>query len=294
MPYTADINRSRPGAFLFLIDQSGSMDEVLEVTGSPRRLEQPEVIDGIRYTHSADGITKAECVADLINKTIGDLVTQCTRHDGCRHYFDVGVIGYRSRHVGSALRGPLSERLLQPLPMFEERTLRIEERQTRGGKGPVERFPVWIEDEAEGDTPMCRALEMAADAVAAWCSRNPLSHPPIVINVTDGQSSDGDPEIPAARLRHIGTEDGATLLFNLFLEPSKADPILYPTREQDLPDKHARTLFRMSSPFPDKMRLFARERGCKIAPGARMFGYKAGVAALIKCFELATRAAQVR
>ena len=29
MPYTADISRAKPGCFLFLIDQSGSMEEGL-------------------------------------------------------------------------------------------------------------------------------------------------------------------------------------------------------------------------------------------------------------------------
>lgn len=292
MPYTAEVNRARPGAILFLVDQSGSMDEVMQVRGKPVKLESPEVIDGVRYTHSADGVTKAECVADLINRTIFDIVSHCTRHDGCRHYFDVGVVGYTGRLANSALRGMLGERVLQPLPLFEQGTLRIEDRKPRRGKGPDERFPVWIEAEASGDTPMCRGLELATDAVAAWCRQHPRSHPPVVVNITDGQSTDGDPEGPAMKLRQTGTEDGATLLFNLFLEPGETDPILYPAREQDLPDKHARALFRMSSEFPEKMRVYARERGWEIVPGARMFGYKAGVAALVKCFELATRAAQ--
>jgi hypothetical protein len=294
MPYTAPVNRQTPGAILFLIDQSGSMDEILQPRGTPTRLDEPQTVDGITYTHTVDGVTKAECLADAVNRAIFDLVTHCTRHDGCRHYFDVGVIGYRSRRVGSCLRAGLSERVLQPLPLFEHHTLRVEERAPRRKGGTAEVLPIWIEPQAEGDTPMCRALELAADALAQWCEQHPTSHPPIVINVTDGQSSDGDPEGPCEHIKRIGTNDGACLIFNLFLEPGRQDPILFPVREQDLPTPHARSMFRMSSAFPDTMRLQAAERGHPIPEGGRMFGYKAGIVTLLKCFDMATRAAQLR
>jgi Mg-chelatase subunit ChlD len=56
--YTADISRSNPSAFLFVIDQSGSMDERLETEQS-----------------------KAQFVADVLNKTLYQLVIRCTRAD---------------------------------------------------------------------------------------------------------------------------------------------------------------------------------------------------------------------
>jgi hypothetical protein len=294
MPYTAEINRSQPGCYLFLVDQSASMDEVLETEGEPERLDTPIEVDGMTYTHSVGGISKADCVADVINRTIYELIMQCMRHDGCRHYFDVGVIGYNSKRVGSALGGDLGERLLQPLPLLEQYPLRIEERTPRHRRGAPEKVPVWVETENEGETPMCRALELATDAVKGWCAAQPRSHPPIVINITDGQSSDGDPEGPARALRAVSTNDGGTLLFNLLFEPSEADPILFPHREQDLPSRNGRTLFRMSSEFPEKMRFFARERGHDLHPQARMVGYKAGMQTLVRCFEIATRASQLR
>jgi hypothetical protein len=75
MPYTAEISRANPSAFLFIIDQSGSMDERMDT-------EQ----------------TKAQFVADVLNKTLYQLVIRCTRADGLRHevrnYFDLGVIAY--------------------------------------------------------------------------------------------------------------------------------------------------------------------------------------------------------
>jgi len=71
MPYSAEISRDHPAAFLFVIDQSGSMDE------------RPE-----------GGRMKSEFVADVLNKTVYTLVTNCSKADGVRNYFDIGVIGY--------------------------------------------------------------------------------------------------------------------------------------------------------------------------------------------------------
>jgi hypothetical protein len=82
MTYSAEISRDNPTAIVFLIDQSGSMDEKM-VTGK----------------------SKADFVADVLNKTIYTLVTNCTKSDGVRNYFDIGVIGYGGLGVGPGLGG---------------------------------------------------------------------------------------------------------------------------------------------------------------------------------------------
>lgn len=291
MPYTAEINRSRPGCFLFLIDQSASMEEVIDTDEVPTPLDEPVTIDGMTYTHSVDGLTKSECVADVINRTIFDLVVQCTRHDGCRHYFDVGAIGYGGTRAASALGGALAKQILHPLPDFDRHPLRVDER--REGRR-VHKTPTWVEPRSKGDTPMCRAFALAAEVLREWCCHHPHSYPPIVINVTDGHSSDGDPEGAAERLRDISTADGHALLFNLFVDPSDDRPSLFTANPHSLEDDLARALFRMSSEFPDTMRNAAAERGHRLEPGARMFGFRAGPEHLVRCFEIATRASQLR
>ena len=86
MPYSAKINRANPSCFLFVIDESGSMDESME-----------------------SGRSKAQFVADVLNKTLAGLIPRCTKADGVRAYFDVGVITYSGFGVGSGLGGNLSE-----------------------------------------------------------------------------------------------------------------------------------------------------------------------------------------
>jgi hypothetical protein len=106
--YGAEISRYSPACFLFVIDQSGSMDEKLE-----------------------GGLTKSQFVADVLNKTLYQLVIRCTRSDGVRDYFDVGVIAYGGSGVASAFSGPLASQFLHPLSAIEANPLRVEERTKR-------------------------------------------------------------------------------------------------------------------------------------------------------------------
>jgi hypothetical protein len=103
MTYTADIARTNPTAFLFVVDQSASMDERLE-----------------------SGQTKAEFVADVLNKTLYQLVIRCTRSEGVRNYFDVGVIGYGGKGVYSAFGAALASEFVHPLAAIEQSPLRVE------------------------------------------------------------------------------------------------------------------------------------------------------------------------
>src|ERR1700730_14342675 len=91
MPYTASIQRSDPTAFLFLVDQSGSMGD--KMSGEK---------------------TKSQFVADVLNRTLMNLVTRCTKSEGVRNYFDVGVIGYGNSGAASGFTGTLSGQILHP------------------------------------------------------------------------------------------------------------------------------------------------------------------------------------
>ena len=55
MSHEAQISRTSPTAFLFLVDQSGSMMDKM-----------------------SSGKTKAEFVSDVLNKTLMDLITRCS------------------------------------------------------------------------------------------------------------------------------------------------------------------------------------------------------------------------
>ena len=277
MPYTAAIDRVNPTAFVFVIDQSGSMDEKMET-----------------------GEAKSEFVADVLNKTLYQLVIRCTRADGVRNYFDVGVVAYGGSDVASGFQGSLETSLIHPLSEIEANPLRVEERTKRvpdGAGGLVDqptKFPVWFDPVNNGGTPMCEALRKTAEVMVEWCDSHPNSYPPTVIHVTDGQSTDGDPEQIAESLKLISTEDGQALLFNLHISAAGGDAIIFPASESVLPDTYSRMLFRMSSNFPDHLLEPATEKGYSANSESRFFGYKAGHEAIVDFFDIGTRAANLR
>ena len=45
---------------------------------------------------------------------------------------------------------------------------------------------------ANGGTPMCHALGMATSLLQSWTSQHANSFPPVVINISDGEATDGD------------------------------------------------------------------------------------------------------
>jgi hypothetical protein len=277
MSYTAPIDRNNPTAFIFVIDQSGSMDETME-----------------------GGDTKSKFVADVVNKTLYQLVIRCTRADGVRNYFDVGVVAYGGSGVLSGYRGGLAQSFLHPISSIEANPLRVEERTKRvpdGAGGLVDqsvKFPVWFDPISSGGTPMCDALRKTAEVMVEWCDAHPKSYPPTIIHVTDGQSSDGDPEQIAESLKLISTDDGQALLFNLHISAGGGEAIIFPASENGLPDSYSRTLFRMSSVFPSHLISPAKDKGYSATAESRFFGYKAGYESIVDFFDIGTRAANLR
>lgn len=279
MAYTAEISRTNPALFLFLIDQSGSMDDPFGADDSNRK--------------------KADGVADAINRLLQNLVIKCAKSEGVRDYYWVGVLGYGSR-VGPAFSGPLSGKDLVSISEIADNPARVEERTKKvedGAGGLVDenvKFPIWFDPVAKGGTPMCEALAKAKDLIAGGLEQHHSSFPPIVINITDGESTDGDPTQNAEAIRDLSTDDGNILLFNLHLSSSKAAPIQFPSSQSGLPDKYAELLFRISSQLPDYMRSVAGEEGIAVSDGARGFVFNADMVSVIRFLDIGTRPSNLR
>jgi len=279
VPYTAEISRSNPSCLLFLIDRSGSMDDPFGAG------------DG--------GRCKADGVADAINRLLQNLVIKCAKSEGVRDYYHVGVIGYGSQ-VGPAFGGELSGQTLVPVSELAERPQRIEERTRKtddGAGGLVDqtiRFPVWFDAVAKGGTPMCEALAQAEKTIGEWIAQHPNSFPPIVINITDGESTDGDPTAAARRIQDLGGEDGNALLFNLHLSSQRSAPVEFPDSDSQLPDRYSRLLYDMSSELPSHIQQAARQEGYNVGEGARGFVFNADMVSVIRFLDIGTRPANLR
>lgn len=277
MPYNAEISRKNPTAFLFAIDRSGSMSDEME-----------------------SGQSKAQCVSDVMNRMFAELIVKCSRSEGVRNYFDMGVIGYDTRlGIVNPLIGDLADEWLNPINLFETNPLRIEERKKRipdGAGGITEsnfKFSVWFEPVAEGLTPMCEALQVAYDILNYWCATHTDAYPPLFVHITDGQSTDGDPEEIAKNIQQLSTNDGNVLVFNIHLSTEGGNKVFLPASADGLPDEYAEKLFRMSSKMPANMVKFARQSGIKaVSSEPRCFAYNVDdITDLVELLEIGTKTA---
>ncbi len=281
MPYGADISRNNPGCFLFLIDQSGSMGEALG--------GQPE-------------LRKMDGAADAVNRILDAISQRCSQGMDVRDYFHVGILTYSTDErgepdIGSALPGTSpGEPFLAISQVVEAAT--VEERQVKepdGGGGVVEvtrKFPVWLRPEARWGTPMCGALSAASAALQDWIAEHPDSYPPMLICITDGAATDGNPAPLAEGIMALETNDGPALIYNAHLSAMSAMPVQYPSDESEVPpDEYAAQMFRMSSVFPDPVVELAAGMGLPVVAGSRGYVYNADMVALVQFLDIGTRAA---
>ncbi len=279
MPYKAEISRTTPSAILILIDHSTSMREPADNQGT----------------------SKAQMVADAVNGLLQSLLSKCTKADGIRDYFYVGAIGYGGGEAGPIFQGVLAQKELIPISLIGNYALRVESREKqvigRDGKASARKinFPIWLEPRALGDTPMCAALAMAKQYLRNWLLVNHACFPPIIINISDGEASDGDPLKSAEEVMSLSSSDGNVLLFNVFVSgSSNKRPIEYPDNEDLLGDRHARMLFSMSSPLTSYMQRTLSADGYKVTSASRGFVYNADFNSVIRFLDIGTRPSLMR
>lgn len=237
--YNADITRTQKGAVVLLIDQSGSMSEDVVFAGKTT--------------------TKAAAVASVANSLIDELINHCHRHRTIGDYFDLAAIGYGGESAEPLLGSKGFRRItevnnLSTATLLEPLSFHLPD--GRVVESVAERR-VWIEPQAKGRTPMGEALAMARKFISAWCKRNPLSFPPLVINITDGEATDATEEqllLLSEQIRNTATADGNTLLINIHIasEYDVVGPTLFfPSESDPLPiNRQTKLLWQMSSTFP--------------------------------------------
>ena len=280
MSYSAQVSRENPGCLCFLIDQSGSMSDSFG---------------------GESGKSKAGKLADAINHLLLELTIRCTKsqEEGVRDYYDVSIIGYGDG-VRPALSGSLSSRDIIKISEIADNPAYLEDRKRKiedGAGGLVEetmKFPIWFDAVARNGTPMCEALRQARSVLSPWIQDHPDSFPPIVINLTDGEATDGDPINPARDLVNLETSDGKLLLFNLHLSSVKGDPISYPEDDTGLPDRSAKQLFEISSLLPSFILEALGNEGYAVGSQSRGFVFNANIVEVITFLDIGTRPKALR
>ena len=247
-------------------------------------------------------ISKAQFLADVVNRTLHDLVIRSSKSEAVRDYYSVAVFGYGVGRGGvkPVLSGPLAGQSIVRISEVAENPARVEKRKKKVAdpEGRLTEqavsFPVWLDAHALNDTPMCAGLQEVHDLLAGWLLDRRRSFPPVVLHITDGGSTDGDPTNLAQSVTSLGSDDGNVLLFNCHLGSDSSQKVEYPTDANALPDYRAQRLFGMSSVLPDQFIAAASASGIPAQAGSRGFVLNADAASLVEFFAIGTRPGNLR
>lgn len=241
--YTAQITRSTPTAFIFLIDQSVSMKA--------------------KTIYGKEEMSMSEAVARIVNHQINNLVLRCVKYNEVRHYYDIAVLGY-GKETYSAWGGELEGRyFVSPEELRDHPYRKIitrEEVRTRKGVSVKEVEKVqWIEPRCDGSwTHVHKAFKKVRSLLEDWMDehRNQDCYPPTVINITDGEFNGEKKENVQQlcdELKSMHTNDGNVLLFNIHIQPGKGNMTVCPVDSEELNgNKYGETLYEMSSLLPTR------------------------------------------
>jgi hypothetical protein len=276
--YSAEISRQNPGCLIFLVDQSGSMDETI-AGGTEEKKEQ-----------------KKQVVADAINRLLYNTILRCAKEDGVRPYFNIGVWSYSGKDVQRAFSADVVS-----ITEIAEHPKRTEARRRRvpdGAGGVYEeefQLPVWFDPIANGTTPMNAAFRAVVAPLRDWLRQHPTSFPPIVINLTDGAYTDNSPAPIVWELMQMGTTDGNVLVFNCHISKQAGMTTPFPNDGQAAGlEGLARELYDMSSALPELLRSQAQAKGYHVGDGAHGYAFNADLVTMIDFLDIGTRAIQDR
>ena len=243
-PYTAQITRNTPTAFIFLVDHSVSMQKMTKLFG--------------------EEMTMSEAAARIVNRQINELVLRCIKSNEVRHYYDIAVIGY-GKKAYSGWNGDIEGRdFVSPEELRDNPYRKIitrEEKRTRKGMVVKEVEKVqWVEARHDGSwTHLHEAFGKAQQLLSQWMEEHHDKdcYPPTIINITDGEFNGAPKESvlqQANELKSMFTNDGNVILFNIHFTAGKsAEEVACPIEISELRgNNYAETLFNMSSLLPER------------------------------------------
>ncbi len=141
---------------------------------------------------------------------------------------------------------------------------------------------------------MCEALRLCNNLLTGFIQRNHYCFPPVVVHITDGEATDGNPAGAMKALTQIASVNGPVTLFNVHLSSSRAAiPTSFPASPTGLPDLFAEMLYEHASPLSPFMRSIAWSSGLALPDGARAFVLNADPSLMVLALEIGTRPGNV-
>ncbi len=281
IPYTAQITRNTPTAFVFLVDHSISMQKMTTLYG--------------------EEMTMAEAAARIVNNQINELVLRCVRMGDTRHYYDIAVVGY-GVNAYSGWQGELEGRdFVSPEELkkhpFTKIVTRKETRTRRGIQVKEVEQVQWVSARHDGSwTHYHEAFDYARKLLDEWMEKHHDKdcYPPTIIHITDGEfyhASKDEVMQKANELKAMFTNDGNVILFNIhFSADIDADSVACPIEKSELSgDTYAEALFEMSSLLPERYNIDIARCLNDTRPGRHVaMGVNADATTLIKLMDIGT------
>ena len=281
--YDNKITSAEPTLMVFLIDQSASMSEPLAEK------------EGELYT-----IAKvSKIIADTF---LYDAFRRCMRGNVFKPYIDLAVIGYGVGIHSALPKIPLEQFPFSVTKLAETYIAKNDSNTDDNSMIPRPKLE-WIEERADGYSPMLAAFTKAREIVEKWLPDHQESLPPFILNISDGMPDDDDifnqmfqeaaeqgiPGLPSdlsqtgiviqsKAIQDMGTENGKCLVLNCHISAHGHKEILYPSSidEAENIDPFAKLMFEMSSVIPDSLREYANLKSViDLEPGARFYTFNA-------------------
>ena len=281
IPYTAQITRNTPTAFIFLVDHSVSMQKKTILYG--------------------EEMTMAEAAVRIVNNQINELVLRCVKMGDTRHYYDIAVVGYGEKAYSGWQgelegRGFVSPEELKSHPF----TKIITRKETRTRKGiqvkEVEQVQ-WVSARHDGHwTHYHEAFDYAKKLLDGWMEEHHEKdcYPPTIIHVTDGQFNHASKDVvmqKANELKSLFTNDGNVILFNIhFTADCTLTTVACPINKDELNGNvYAEALYEMSSLLPERYNSDIARCLNDNRPGRHVaMGVNADATTLIKLMDIGT------
>jgi len=258
------ISSTNPCLLVYLIDQSGSMNE-----------------DFGNAAH-----TKAVEVANAINDILYEVGLHCIGSAGeLKNRFEVAILGYGKNEnvIQPAWEGQLSGKWVVSIKNIFEYPL-----------GQENDKPIWVRPYASGGTPMTKAFENAQRLCSDWINwgNHRECHPPIIINITDGEATDAGSNFyllknQVDQLKNLRTNYGSVIVLNIHISTRSGDKLLFPS-EVNSRERFDKLLFEISSPLNENMIRIAKQKGYNIGENAKGYVFNGNASDLINFLNIGT------
>ena len=236
--YSNRFTRENPGLIVFLVDQSGSTEDIMSI----------------------DGHTIADHIADLVNACITEAIKQATiqtsdDEEEVKHEICFVIIGYggKGNPDDEKDEGNWKAELLMA-PKYSD-VISEEYEYQKSAISNLDILPI-LTPAHGGGTPMASAYMTAYNVLKQWNQshdgeKDPV---PVIINISDGEPTDNTADLRKAieDIKSLQTADGSPLIINLHISAKpNAKELKAPSNIEDCYDEYSKLMFEISTEVTD-------------------------------------------